>query len=131
VPILFFFNNFVVFDLPRFERNVITINIYPLPIMCSKTLIVSALCVTAIAASASPVDDTDHNEPSKNIWAVLVAGSHKWLRYRHQVIRRYNFHGFVSLILGYRRIFETRFTFDALCKRLISFGKISRRFTFA
>ncbi|XP_022169573.1 legumain-like [Myzus persicae] len=37
----------------------------------------------AIAFSAR-ISENDPGHSSQNIWAVLVAGSHRWLRYRHQ-----------------------------------------------
>ncbi|XP_026815652.1 hemoglobinase-like isoform X2 [Rhopalosiphum maidis] len=44
--------------------------------------ILSAFCI-AIVFSAH-INENDPNNSSKNIWAVLVAGSHRWMRYRHQ-----------------------------------------------
>jgi legumain len=44
--------------------------------------IVSAFFI-AIVFSAH-ISENDPNKSSQNIWAVLVAGSHRWMRYRHQ-----------------------------------------------
>lgn len=46
--------------------------------------VILALCAVAVY-SAPQANEDDQNRPSVNTWAVLVAGSRKWIRYRHQV----------------------------------------------
>ncbi|XP_060847362.1 hemoglobinase-like [Rhopalosiphum padi] len=45
--------------------------------------ILSAFCI-AIVFSAHINENDPNNSSNNNIWAVLVAGSHRWMRYRHQ-----------------------------------------------
>ncbi|CAH1732170.1 hemoglobinase-like [Aphis gossypii] len=44
--------------------------------------ILSAFCIATVFNAH--IHESDPSSSSKNIWAVLVAGSHGWLRYRHQ-----------------------------------------------
>ncbi|KAL5237957.1 hypothetical protein ACI65C_005367 [Semiaphis heraclei] len=50
----------------------------------SKTTKIELISEASNGPSITRISENDPNYSSQNIWAVLVAGSHRWIRYRHQ-----------------------------------------------